>query len=130
MSREQIESTREEEGRNTQQFRSAQSYYIRGFRDYQQGQYRRAVEAFDTALSFFPNHTLARRYRTLAQRRLDEFIQYNMIEGRRYRERNNHSMCAAAFRNVMTVVRDQRDPTYIQAKENFDECMIHLRERY
>ncbi|MCB0385340.1 MAG: FHA domain-containing protein, partial [Bdellovibrionales bacterium] len=48
-------------GENSQQFESAQTAYVRGFRDYKQGNFGRASEAFQACLSLFPNHVLCNR---------------------------------------------------------------------
>ena len=43
----------EKRGEDTIQYKLAQEQYLKGFRDYRQGQYARAMEEFQAALSFF-----------------------------------------------------------------------------
>lgn len=118
------------DGSIEKQFESAQSYYIRGFRDYRQGQYARAIQAFQAALSFDPNHVLSRKYLTASLKKMDELVQFNIQQGRRYREKSNFRLCKSAFQQVMIMKKDPNDPVYKEAKQLYDECEILHKGRY
>ena len=71
----EIETSREEmkefenrkEKLDNVQFRRAQENYIRGFRDYKQGNFGRARESFQVVLNLDPDNELAKRYYQLAK---------------------------------------------------------------
>jgi hypothetical protein len=111
-------------------YQVAQSLYIQGFRDYKKGQYSRAIESFRGAIASDPEHQLAQRYLKLAQRRLDELLQFNMIQGRQYRARQMYERCAASFNNVMNLAPDKSSSTYKEAKSLQEECELQLQEKY
>lgn len=113
------------------QYRRAQENFIKGFRDYQQGQYARAREAFQVVLNLDPENELAKRYYHLAKIKFDEFVKFNMIQGNRYREKRNWRMCQSNYSNVMTMLQNRKDdPTYKEAKQFFEECTLNLEGRY
>lgn len=119
-----------EDGRIDRQYESAQSYYIKGFRDYRLGQYARAITSFQAALSFDPNHLLAQRYLSQSIKKHAEVIQFNLDQARRYRQKNNFRRCRASAQQVMVLRKDQNDPQYKTAKELFEECETLARGRY
>ncbi len=119
-----------EKGKLDHNFIEAQTHYLTGFRDYQKGQYSRAIQSFQAALAIYPNHQLAYRYLTLSKKRFDEMVQFNMIQGRRYRQKNYYRRCMSSFENVMTMLRDPREATYKEAQQLFNECSTMLEGRY
>lgn len=110
----------------TPQYKLAQAAYIKGFRDYQQGQYGRAMEAFQSARAFYPQHELALKYWTLSKRRLDEQVQSYMIIGRRYRGTQNYRLCQSSFATVIMLVKDDKNPIYQEARQFHDECRLKV----
>jgi pSer/pThr/pTyr-binding forkhead associated (FHA) protein len=126
----QKEKRIQDDGSIEKQFESAQSYYIRGFRDYRQGQFARAIQAFQAALSFDPNHILARKYLSLSLKKLDETVQFNLNQGRRYREKSNYRLCKSAFQQVMIIKKDPNDTVYKEAKQLYNECDTLHKGRY
>ncbi|MFM6928352.1 MAG: FHA domain-containing protein [Bdellovibrio sp.] len=109
------------------QYKRAQENFIRGFRDFQQGQYARARESFQVVLNLDPDNELAKRYYHLSKIKFDEFVKFNMIQGNRYREKKNWRMCQSNYSNVMTMLQNRKDdPTYKEAKQFFEECTLNL----
>ncbi|MGE0633642.1 MAG: hypothetical protein AB7O96_14610, partial [Pseudobdellovibrionaceae bacterium] len=121
---------RSQNNQDSKQYENAQQYYVKGFRDYRQGQYSRAIQSLQAAISFYPAHHLARKYLDLSRRKLDEFVQYNMLQGRRYKERGNYRLCQASFRHVLVSIMDPNNKTYVEAKQLYDECSGLTGERY
>lgn len=113
-----------EDGRMDRIFESAQSFYIKGFRDYRNGQFNRAITAFQAALSFDPNHVLARKYLHQSIKKQDELMQFNLDQAKRYRDKNNFRLCRASAQNVMVMSpqKGSTEPRYLDAKKIFDEC--------
>ena len=120
----QLQTEMEKRGEDTAQYRIAEEHYLKGFRDYQQGQFSRAMQSFQAALSFYPKHDLARKYLVLARRKFDEIVRFHMNRGTRYRAKNNFRLCMASFSQVMIMVKDDRDPIYREAKQYYDECNL------
>ena len=107
------------------QYRRAQENFIRAFRDFQQGQYARAREAFQVVLNLDPDNELAKRYYHLSKIKFDELVKFNMIQGNRYREKKNWRMCQSNYSNVMTMLLNRKDdPSFKEAKQYYEECKI------
>jgi tetratricopeptide (TPR) repeat protein len=116
---------------DTVQYRRAQENFIRGFRDFQQGQYARSREAFQVVLNLDPENELAKRYYHLAQIKFDEMVKFSMIQGNRYREKKNWRMCQSSYTLVLTMLQNRKDdPTFKEAKQFFEECKLNLEGRY
>ena len=126
----EVEKKQEDTGQQTLQYKTAQEHYIKGFRDYRQGQYARAMSSFQAALSFYSQHELAKKYLTLARRKFDEIVQFNMIQGKRYKGKNNFRLCKSAYANVMIMVKDPADPIYREAKQYYNECSLLFEAKY
>ncbi len=119
-----------EDGSLNRQFESAQTYYVKGFRDYRNGQYSRSISSFQAALSFDPNHILAKKYLNLSLQKYDSLTQFNMNQARRYREKSNFRLCKSAAQQVLILRRDPNDSIYKEAKQILDECDILSKGRY
>jgi pSer/pThr/pTyr-binding forkhead associated (FHA) protein len=112
------------------QYKKAQENYIRGFRDYKQGNYGRARESFQVVLNLDPDNELAKRYYQLARLKFDELVKFHMLQGNRYREKKNWRMCKASYFNVMTMVNNNQDPVFKEAKQYYDQCSLAQEGRY
>ncbi|WP_374034742.1 FHA domain-containing protein [Bdellovibrio bacteriovorus] len=113
------------------QYRRAQENFIKGFRDFQQGQYARAREAFQVVLNLDPDNELAKRYFHLSKIKFDELVKFNMIQGNRYREKKNWRMCQSNYSNVMTMLQHRKDdPSFKEAKQFYEECTLNLEGRF
>ena len=107
---QEIQKKQSATGQDSVQYKAAEEHYIRGFRDYRQGQYARAMQSFQAALSFYPNHELARKYYVQAQRKFEAQIDFAMSQGRKYYQKNNYKMCQSSFASVMIMVKDSSKP--------------------
>lgn len=116
---------------DTIQYRRAQENFVRAFRDFEQGQYARAREAFQVVLNLDPDNELAKRYYMLSKIKFDEMVKMNMIQGARYKEKNNWRMCQSSYSVVMTMLQGRKDDlTYKEAKQYYDECTLNMEGRY
>lgn len=118
------------EVQNSIQYQSAQQHYVKGFRDYLQGQYDRAIQSFQAALSFFPNHSMAKHYLSVSRRKLDELVSFHMAQGARYRGKTNWRLCSSSYRQAMILIKDDRNPKYTEAKQFRSECEAQMRGRF
>jgi len=126
----ELKKQQETGGQNSLQYRAAQEHYVKGFRDYRQRQYARAMQSFQAALSFYPAHELARKYLVQAQRKFEENVDSNMSLGRKYYQRQNYKLCQSSFANVMIMLKDASKPKYREAKQFYDECSLRLEGRF
>jgi pSer/pThr/pTyr-binding forkhead associated (FHA) protein len=103
-------------------YEEAQKHYIQGFRDYQKGNYSRAIISFETAMGLDTENVLARRYYRLAQKQKDEATTNLLLEGRRYREKNMYSRCSAAIDKALVLMNNKDDLKYKEAEKIKQEC--------
>lgn len=111
-------------------FEEAQKQYQVGFRDYQKGQYMRAMREFETALAIDPDNQLARRYYKLAEKQRDEIVADLSLEGRRYKDKHMYSRCTAAFEKVLEQIPNKDDAKYKEAEALRKECELLQDERF
>jgi hypothetical protein len=111
-------------------YEEAQRHYLEGFRDYQKGQWVRAMRSFETARAIDPEHELAQRYYKLSEKHRDEMVSLLMLEGRRYREKNMFSRCVAALEKVLDALPNRDDVKYKQAEALLKECQLMMDGRF
>ena len=128
---EQLQKEDERLGLNSPQYLLAEQQWAKGFRDYRNGQYSRAIIELQSALAFFPQHSRARKYLTTSQRILDEQIKTIMRDGQKYKSQGNYRMCAASFEKALRMMNAERDDeTTKEAKQYKEECQYELRSHY
>ncbi len=104
-------------------YRKAEAHYIKGAREYREGNYNRALRQFNAALALNADHTLADRYLQLSYRRRDELIQFTLLQGKRYYETNNYKMALNSFKHVLIILRSEKsDPRFEEALKRCQEC--------
>jgi pSer/pThr/pTyr-binding forkhead associated (FHA) protein len=113
-------------GRDTEQYQMAQSSYIRGLRDYREGNYKRAIGSFDAALALYIDHQLARRYKELAKLRLDQQIQGAILEARKQYESQHYKSAIGSYRQALPLIDDKNAATYKEATARIKEIELIL----
>lgn len=108
----------------------ANRHFLEGFRDYQKGQWQRAMRSFETARTIDPKHPLAGRYFKLAEKQRDEMIALLTLEGRRYLEKNMFSRCAAQFEKVLDLIQNTEDVKYKSALALKKECDLQSEGKF
>lgn len=114
-------------GFDTEEYRQAESLYIKGFRDYQKGQYSRAKDNFQACLAIFPQHQQCNNYFKEAQKKSSELIQYYLNLGYEYQSKNQFQFCVSAFNNVMYLEKDKTSTIFREADAGRDACQAALR---
>jgi hypothetical protein len=118
-------------GKMSREYIDAQGSFIRGFRDYQNGQFILANRAFREALAIYPRHEMAEHYRKMSDQRIQEFIQIQLQEGRLYRDRNNYTLCSGAYKRAMDALGDNKlDDKYKLAASGYAECETLMKGRF
>ena len=116
---------------NNQLVRQSQENLVKGFRDFQQGNYMRAKENFASVLIKDPDNELAKRYYHLSGIKFDELLQFNILQGLRYREKKNYRLCRSSFQAALVMIQNNnRHPKYSEIKDYFDECNLGLEGRF
>lgn len=106
---------------------SAQEYFTRAMREFYNGQYGRAITAFQVVLNNDQNNAQARYYYDLARRKFDQQIKDHLKQGLEYKEKKSWNKCQSQFGIVMVLLQNQMsDPRYKQAKSYFDECNLAM----
>jgi tetratricopeptide (TPR) repeat protein len=121
---------KEQAPKQTLSYEQAQQQYLKGFRDYRNGNYSRAMEYFAAALAFYPEHDQAKRYYHLAKRKNEEFSQYHFNLGKRYYGIQNYRLCSAHFAIVIRSKRDEKDSIRQEALQYYKECEARQAGRY
>lgn len=112
-------------------YRRAQENFVKGFRDYQQGQYGRARDSFQVVLNLDAENELARRYYYLAKVKFDEQVKFHMLQGNRYREKKNWRMCMSSYFSVMIMLQTTpEDPLSQEAKRYYMQCQAAQKGRF
>ena len=125
-----IEKRRFKNEEERTRFVEAQRHYLTGFRDYQKGQWGRAIRSFETAQAIDSKNELAGRYKRLAEKKRDEMINMLTLEGRQYREKSMYARCSAAFEKVLDESPNKQDVKYKAAEALKKECDLLADERF
>lgn len=109
----------------------SQENLIKGFRDFQQGNYARARDNFQVVLNLDPENAIAKRYYHLSKIKFDELLQFHMLQGLRYRDKKNFRLCRSSFQSALVMIQNsQQHPKYREIKNFFDECDLALEGRF
>ncbi len=111
-------------------YQLAQEQFIKGYRDFHQGQYNRAIRELNTAIVYNPKHEIAHRYLAMARKKLDEIVRAELELGRKYRAQQSFRMCVASFKKVLTLLDDPENQTSREARDLLEECELQQREKY
>jgi pSer/pThr/pTyr-binding forkhead associated (FHA) protein len=93
-------------GKDTQQYIEAQAFYLRGSREYNSGNYNRAVQEFQTALSIYPNHPLARRYLEESRIKNNQTITDSLERAEKAFQLEKYRIAKSEYKNVMRLSGD------------------------
>lgn len=119
------------EQQNSTTAKRAQENLIKGFRDYQQGNFARARDNFQVVLNLDPDNEVAKRYYHLSKIKFDELLQFHMLQGLRYRDKRNHRMCRSSFQAALVMIQNNANhPKYREIKNFFDECNLAIEGRF
>lgn len=111
-------------------FEEAQLHFNEGFRDFQKGQWVRAMRSFGTAMTIDHKNVMASRYYKLAEKERDRMIADLTLEGRRYREKSMYQRCSAQFEKVLDLIPNKDDMKYKSAEALKKECDLQLEGRF
>lgn len=96
-------------------YREANKHYVEGFRDYNNGQYGRAIRSFETALAIDPKHKLAERYRQYAYKAREDMYLAKTEEAKQYYQKQMYSRCSSSAEKVMIEINNNNDLRFKEA---------------
>ncbi|MEK6772488.1 MAG: FHA domain-containing protein [Bdellovibrionota bacterium] len=110
----------------------AEENFIKGFRDYQKGQYLRAKEYFRIVLNLNPEHIEARKYYEQAMIKHRKLMEFNFIEGLKSKEKKNYRLCKSFLTQVLVLAQGDRASyeKYEEAEKYLRECNLGLEGRF
>ncbi len=117
-----IYTIRNNKGRNTKQYKEAESLFIQGLRDYREQNYLRAMSYFNGALAIFPQHVLSQRYLQKSRTKQDKLIQLNLLAANRHYEHKQYRQAMASYGQILLLVQDRTNKIYREAAGRREEC--------
>lgn len=112
--------------KNSPQMQRADENFIKGMRDFQLGNYARAIDFYQVVLNLQPDHALARRHLYLSKVRFDELVQAKLVLGESYYKKHNFNMCESMYQQVKDMLGEKKinDPKYQLAESKAKECRL------
>jgi len=107
-------------GKDTPEYQQAQSFYLRGFREFREGNYIRANQNFETALTLYPQHQLASRYLVRSRQKLNEAISQALERGEKAFQLEKYGMALNDYRTVLLLNTDPKSKSAILAKKRIE----------
>ena len=109
-------------GKGTNEYKEARALFIQGLRDYREGNYLRAMDYFNGALTLFPKHVLSQRYLQQSKTKQDELVQMKLLEANRYYEHKQYRQAIASYKQILLLVKDKNNKIYREAEGRKEEC--------
>jgi pSer/pThr/pTyr-binding forkhead associated (FHA) protein len=101
---------------------NVEKHFISGFRDYQNGQYGRAIDSFGTTIATDQNHAKAHQYAKTARKKRSDLIDTHLRDGEKYREKMMYNRCAAEFEKAIVLMNEQSTSRHDLAVTQLKEC--------
>ena len=139
---EQIEESRERRAQLMESYKKkkkfskksylykVENHFISGFRDFQNGQYNRALDSFGTTIATDQTHIKAQLYSKTAKKKRSGLIETHLQDGRKYKEKMMYNRCAAEFEKAIVLMNNTNSQKYQLAKTQLNECRILKNEGY
>lgn len=122
-SEEALEKSRERLKNLDSRKMMARQFLVSGMREYNNGQYHKAIEYLASSFQSDPSLEEAAKYHLKAKQNLDKLIDNSFTEGKKYRESGNYRMCKSSFQTVLFYIKNNiKHPRYVEAKQYYDEC--------
>lgn len=103
---------------------NVEKHFITGFRDFQNGQYGRAMDSFGTTIATDQSHLRAQQYAKTARKSQDDLIDTHLRDGAKYKDKMMYGRCAAEFEKAMVYINNEHSKKYELAKTQHEECRI------
>lgn len=104
--------------------------YQKGFRDYQKGQFYRAIYSFNAALSLDPTHEKSLKYKQLSKDKSNERMNLQERQARLYKENGQYKYCYQTLNALLSQVSDVNSERYKKISLDKDICYQKHLESY
>ncbi len=115
-----------EKGKDTQQYAEAQGFYLRGFREFRENNFGRAIQDFEAALALYPNHPLAKRYLDRSRLKLNELITQALERGERDFQNEKYMNAFNEYRTVILLTNDPKNKNFELAQKRIETIQLIL----
>ncbi len=115
-----------QKGKHTQQYGEAQSFYLQGFREFREGNFSRAIQNFQTALTLYPDHPLAKRYLSRSQMKLNEEITGSLERGEKDFQTERYMSAFNEYRTVILLTNDLNNKNVQLAQKRIEAIKLIL----
>lgn len=103
---------------DTPQRKDSEIFFRNGVRELQNNNYRRAISAFETALTVDSSHDLAKIYLQITKKSLEREIDAAMKAARRAEKSLRYKEARMHYDNVLRMLEgDQNNPKYVEATD-------------
>jgi hypothetical protein len=110
-----------DDGDTVQIEKTAEMFYLDGFREYNQGNYLRARDQFENTLHVMPTHAMAKRYLENANKAIEDAVRQALYSGRRDECSGKLRSARGHYEHVLRLLyRNPENPAYSQAKEHLN----------
>jgi len=113
-------------GKDTQQYAEAQAFYLRGFREFEDGNYGRAVQNFEAALALYPDHPLAKRYLERSRLKNNELVTQALERGEKDFELERYTNAFNEYRTVLLLTNDPNNKNFQLAQQRIEAINLIL----
>ena len=113
-------------GKDTQQYAEAQAFYLRGSREFRAGNYNRAAQEFQTALSIYPNHPLARRYLEESRIKNNQMVSDSLERAEKAFQLEKYRLAKSEYKNVIRLSGDPNNKSYQLANKRLETIELIL----
>lgn len=103
---------------------NVEKHFISGFRDFQNGQYGRAIDSFGTTIATDQSHVRALQYAKTARKQRDDLIDTHLQDGAKYKDKLMYNRCAAEFEKAIVLIDNVHSKKYELARTQYDECRL------
>lgn len=105
--------------------RRVEENLTRGLRDFQQGNYSRAIESFQVVINVDSANLLAKRYYQVSKLKFDEQVKNHLLQAKKYKEKKNYRLCMSNYNNVKMLLGSRKDPvSQKEADKGYDLCRL------
>ncbi len=113
-----------EKGKDTQQYSEAQGFYLRGFREFRENNFGRAIQDFEAALALYPNHPLAKRYLDRSRLKNNQLITQSLERGERDFQNEKYMNAFNEYRTVILLTNDPKNKNYQLAQKRIETIQL------
>lgn len=127
---ERLEAEIRSAGKDSQLYSEAQGFFLRGFRDYREQNYSRAIQNFEAALALYSSHPTARVYLEKTRLKLNQIVTEALARGEKDFSLQKYQKALNEYNTVINLVNNPDDPNVRLARKRKEAIeLIMLKSR-